>query len=579
VKRIRARSALLTAVFVTVLAASWWYLAPTRVGGSTTYVVTHGISMEPRFHSGDLALVRPAGQYKVGEVVAYHSSLLHLVVLHRIVAIRNGRYTFKGDNNNFLDPVHPRRSELIGRLWVHVRGGGSILARIHNPIVVAVGCGLLGLFLLWGGDQKRRRRRRQRTGSGASRVARTIMKLQRQIGEARPSNFRVLLISSAVAAVVLLTLAVVAFTRPADKPTSLNTPYTQRVSFGYTAHVRPGPVYPTGTIKTGDPLFLSMVRHLNLHIDYGLTTPAPAKITGTEKVVLTLFGPGGWSRDYVLTPQTRFTAAHTTTDLALDLPQLQGQLAQIARLTGSSSFGTFSAAVVPQIQIAGTIAGHRVNSTFQPALNLQFNSGQLVVSASTSSSGPGGTASSAGSSQTNYAPSQSASVSTPATAPATITVLGVSPTIALLRWIAVIGLLLSIAATAYFYLRKRSEPFVESVRIQSQYGHMIVPIVGGEDLGWPPVDVPDIKALVKLAEAGQRLILHNRSDNVDTYMLNEEGTVYRYQVKPSKVVWGEWSAPTADLEEAASTIARVAAEATTSASHATSPVALSEVSD
>ena len=70
---------------------------------------------------------------------------------------------------------------------------------------------------------------------------------------------------------------------------------------------------------------------------------------------------------------------------------------------------------------------------------------------------------------------------------------------------------------------------------------MIVPIVGGEDLGWPPVDVPNIKALVKLAESGQRLILHNRKDNVDTYMVNEEGTVYRYQVKPSKVVWGDWA--------------------------------------
>jgi len=103
--------------------------------------------------------------------------------------------------------------------------------------------------------------------------------------------------------------------------------------------------------------------------------------------------------------------------------------------------------------------------------------------------------------------------------------------------------------------------------------------VGGEDLGWPPVDVPNIKALVKLAESGQRLILHNRSNDVDTYMLNEEGTVYRYQVKPSKVVWGEWSASTAHLEEAASTIARAAAEAMPSASSATSPGPSSEGSD
>jgi len=55
--------------------------------------------------------------------------------------------------------------------------------------------------------------------------------------------------------------------------------------------------------------------------------------------------------------------------------------------------------------------------------------------------------------------------------------------------------------------------------------------------------------------------------------------VYRYQVKPSKVVWGEWSASTAHLEEAASTIARAAAEAMPSASSATSPGPSSEGSD
>ena len=119
------------------------------------------------------------------------------------------------------------------------------------------------------------------------------------------------------------------------------------------------------------------------------------------------------------------------------------------------------------------------------------------------------------------------------------------------RWIALIGLLISSAVALYCYVRKRGEPFEETFRIQAKYGYMIVPIIGGDDLGWPPVDVPNIKALVRLAESRQRLILHNRSDDVDTYMVNEEGTVYRYQVKPSKVVWGDWSEPTAPLEEAA----------------------------
>ena len=89
--------------------------------------------MEPRFHTGDLAIVRPADQYKVGDIVAYQSSLLHTVVLHRIVAIHDGRYTFKGDNNNFLDPDHPTRSQLVGKLWLHLPRGGVVLNGCTRP--------------------------------------------------------------------------------------------------------------------------------------------------------------------------------------------------------------------------------------------------------------------------------------------------------------------------------------------------------------------------------------------------------------------------------------------------------------
>ncbi|MGZ4330749.1 MAG: signal peptidase I, partial [Solirubrobacteraceae bacterium] len=99
----RLRSGLFTAAFVSLAMVAWLYLAPTQIGGTTSYVVTSGISMEPSFRTGDLALVRPADQYRVGQVVAYHSTLLHVTVLHRIVAHRGGRYFFKGDNNNFID--------------------------------------------------------------------------------------------------------------------------------------------------------------------------------------------------------------------------------------------------------------------------------------------------------------------------------------------------------------------------------------------------------------------------------------------------------------------------------------------
>ena len=537
-KRIRLRSALLTGVFVALLAAGWWWFAPTRVGGSTTYVVTHGISMEPNFHTGDLALVRPAGQYKVGDIVAYHSSLLHLVVLHRIVAIHKGRYTFKGDNNNFLDPVKPTRAELIGKLWVHAPGAGWALVALHNSILDVVVCGLLGVFLVFGFGEKRRRGRGQRrTAKAPGHVGPTIMKPQRETDPPQPVNFGALLTASAIAVAVFLVLALVAFTRPAHKPASLTTRYTQSVSFGYSARVPAGPVYPTGRIGTDDPIFLTMVHQLNVHIGYRFDSVASSSIAGTEKILLRLAGPGGWSRSLVLTPSTRFADGKTSTDVTLDLDQLRQLITRITRLTGNGAFADLSVTVQPVLKVSGTLDGKPVSASYEPGLNFQFQGPELQPSAPATSS----TSAAPSAGALNYTPKQTGSIATPTTTPTTITVLGVSPEISLLRWIAIIGLVLSIAATVYFYLRKRSEPFEESFQIQSQYGHLIVPIVAGEDLGWPPVDVPGIKSLVRLAESGQRLILHTRSDDVDTYLVNDEGTVYRYQVKPSKVIWGEWT--------------------------------------
>ena len=51
----------------------WYFFAPPALGGSTTYVFTDGVSMEPRFHTGDLVLVRSQSSYHVGEIVAYRN--------------------------------------------------------------------------------------------------------------------------------------------------------------------------------------------------------------------------------------------------------------------------------------------------------------------------------------------------------------------------------------------------------------------------------------------------------------------------------------------------------------------------
>ena len=143
----------------------WMTLAPRQMGGPADYVVTHGISMQPKFHAGDLAIVRAAARYQIGDIVAYHSATMHTVVMHRIVAREGGdRFVFKGDNNSWLDPDKPTQSELIGALWVQVPQGKKYLDFLHAP--TTIGVAVLVLLLAGTRLRRRRRRRRRRYGTG-----------------------------------------------------------------------------------------------------------------------------------------------------------------------------------------------------------------------------------------------------------------------------------------------------------------------------------------------------------------------------------------------------------------------------
>jgi signal peptidase I len=552
VKRIPLRSGLATLALLIVAGVAWFYFAPVGIGGQSRYVVTSGVSMEPRFHTGDLAIVRPVSNYRVGEIVAYWSTLLHTVVLHRIIAKDGNTYEFKGDNNHFIDPVRPTRSELLGKLWLHVPHLGRVLEMLHTRVAAGLLCAVVGLLILFGVKENRRRRRRRRKGAtGSGRLGTAVVNSLR---DHRPLNFGALLTASAVAAVAFLMLGVIAFSRPASRTVPASTPYSQQVRFGYSAQVHPGLIYPNGSVTTGDPIFLTLVRDVAVNVDYRLSTDAPSRLTGTEELLLRLAGPSGWTRNLMLVPRTPFTGTHTDTAVTLDVPRVQSLLAKVTQLTGGQGLATDTIAVVAQVHIRGTVAGQPVNTSFAPSLSFQLSPTQLVsAGVSNGASNTDGTAPAPTSQPTlGYTQSQTNAVTTaPGSAPRSLTVLGVSFPITLLRWLALIGLALSVPVAVYAFLRKRGEPFQETVQIQSQYGHMIVPIVAGEDLGWPAVDVPTIKALAKLAESGQRLILHSRSNEVDSYMVNDEGTVYRYQVRPSKVVWGEWSETTTPVQAAA----------------------------
>lgn len=137
-------------------------LLPQQLGGAMSYAITQGTSMLPRYHAGDLVILRREPSYHVGEVAAFHNQQLHVIVLHRIVAIRDRRYVFKGDNNSWVTTYEPTKSQIVGAEWLHLPGAGHVILDLRIPIIAAALLGLLWLYSFWPRLSTRRQRRRHR---------------------------------------------------------------------------------------------------------------------------------------------------------------------------------------------------------------------------------------------------------------------------------------------------------------------------------------------------------------------------------------------------------------------------------
>ena len=125
----------------------WFLFAPVQFGGRTSYVIVNGISMEPKFHKGDLALVRTSSSYNVGDIVVYRHPTIGPVI-HRVIGKDGDTFTFQGDNNDFVDPYHPTQSELIGKFWFHIPAIGKPFTKLRNRFVIAGMVALSGIILL-----------------------------------------------------------------------------------------------------------------------------------------------------------------------------------------------------------------------------------------------------------------------------------------------------------------------------------------------------------------------------------------------------------------------------------------------
>jgi len=494
-RRVRGRSAWRRVVTLVALLLAALVLAPTSLGGSATYLTTRGVSMTPRFDSGDLAILRSAGDAQVGDIAAYRSAVLGAVVMHRVVGVEAGRYTFKGDNNAWLDPDRPTSADVLGTLVLRVPQGSVWLERVARPSVIA----LVAVALLAGGGAahaRSRARRRTMARHATTRARRRVHPLL----HAAPAWTRTAAAGTVAAAVLGLALAAVAWTAPVTASTTVREPTGRAMEFSYSALVAPSAAYDGTTVTSPDPVFRALADSADVHLRY----EGPP---GALSVTAELSTSSGWRSTVALAQPATLSGERATTTVRLDLPALLERARAGARASGMPA-DQLLVDVVVTVRTPGL-------PSFMPAMHLSLSDLQLRLA-----QGPAA-----------LTVTDAATLDRVLVRPGALAFWGRTMPVTTARVVALAMVLAAVLSAAVILLRlRRAAPTDEATSIRNRYASLVVlvePVVTPGSR--PVVDVTDVATLARIAERHGLLVLHWTRSGIGTFVVQDEGSTYRYR--------------------------------------------------
>lgn len=464
--------------------------------GHLSLVETHGNSMAPRITTGDLVVVHRSA-YAVGDVVAYHSKDLEQVVLHRVIGIHGDRYRFQGDHNTFVDPEEPVAERLLGKELLHIPGGGVWLDRLTSPIALA----LLAFALLAGGGTAVRNRRSRRRRTVAQHAARSRRSTHSLSG--LPSWATTTTGAAAVVGVLGTGLAALAWTTPTTSSATATSEAasSQAMTFSYSAEVPKSPAYDDTTVTDPEPIFRNLTDTVEVGYDY---RGAP----GTISVTLELSTTSGWHSTVPVSNPESFGEGGYSDTISLDLNGLEKRAQAAAEVTGISA-SQVDVAVVPLVITED-------DTKFAPELALTLTPLQLSLPGGKESLTVGGKAPA----------TETADPATPS-----LSILGRELPVSTGRMLSLAMLVGALLAAGVVALIVRlSAPATEAAAIRRRYGQMLVRIDPMPmPAGRPVIDVADFATLAKVAERYDLLVLHWARSDVETFVVQDQGTTYRYR--------------------------------------------------
>lgn len=493
----RWTSPLLSGIFLVLVILAWTLFLPIQFGGGAAYVIISGASMEPLYHSGDLVIVRRDSFYGVGDIVTYYSAELDKYVIHRIVAVKEGNFTFKGDNNAWLDPETLSRDQLIGKAWLHIPGFGRALIPFRTPLGLALLAGAVALvvFLALMPGKKTRKKTLTHSSYRFFTGGATMKELARQL--------EITIFSLAIIFVLFAALGLVAFTRDEYLSETVSLQYIHLGRFSYSAPQ--SGVYPSGSAAAGEPIFLKAGCQVELRFGHSLMADSAENVTGNITLNAQAEAGNGWKRAFPLVARQEFSGTETNITASLNICEILKSLREVESVT-SVRRDIYTFIITPEVKINALISGQPVESTFSPRLLFTLDDLQLVLLREDPERDP-------------LLPLEVKEIATNTRIPNAIRLPGFSLTVGLARVISGLGLAATLLVGGFvvFSLNQsiKKNPLDE---VAVKYGGMVVAV-----MQFPPqvearaVQTASIDDLARLAEQHGTVILHVEGQESDQF--------------------------------------------------------------
>ena len=291
----------------------------------------------------------------------------------------------------------------------------------------------------------------------------------------------------------------------------------QRGAFSWSAPTPVGAVYQRRSLRSADPVFLRLVRTLTIRFTYGVHSRYEAAFSGDAALEAVLSDGNGWNRRIVVAPRRTFHGTHVTLAGPLDLGVLSRAVRLFEAKTGVHN-PAYHLELAPRVRVHGVAGGRAIRESFAPSLAFDLDELRLQLAHS-----PAGASSNA--------LARTRAVAGSRTITATLGLFGRQVTVGgarrLAAAVASAGLILALAAALFLLLWRRDD---ELAAIERRFGDLIVPVASGSHRHASERTVATIDALVRVAERYDRVILHETRAGGHSFLVDDAGVVYRYDI-------------------------------------------------